>query len=68
MQLYAGLTLGLRPANERQLYLLMASLIGWAQAKNQPRYDCELYICNCDCTHYMESLPEVKEYWLTGDS
>ena len=27
-----GLILGLRPANERRCYFVMASLIGWAQA------------------------------------
>ena len=27
-----GLILGLRPANERQRYFVMTSLIGWAQA------------------------------------
>ena len=27
----AGLILGLRPANERQRYIVMTSLIGWAQ-------------------------------------
>ena len=27
----AGLILGLRPANERQHYFVMTSLIGWAQ-------------------------------------
>ena len=27
----AGLILGLRPANERQRYFVMTSLIGWAQ-------------------------------------
>ena len=29
---YAGLILGLHPANERQRYFVTASLIGWAQA------------------------------------
>ena len=28
--------LGLRPANERRRYKVTPSLIGWAQAKNQP--------------------------------
>ena len=28
----AGLILGLRPANERQCYIVTASLIGWVQA------------------------------------
>ena len=32
---YAGLILGLRPANERRLYKV-TSLIGWAQTYNQP--------------------------------
>ena len=31
-----GLIPGLRPANERRRYFVMASLIGWAQAQNQP--------------------------------
>ena len=31
-----GLILGLRPANERLHYFVMTSLIGWAQAQNQP--------------------------------
>ena len=31
-----GLILGLHPANERRRYFVMASLIGWVQAKNQP--------------------------------
>ena len=33
-----GLILGLRPTNERRCYFVMASLIGWVQAKNQPCY------------------------------
>ena len=32
----SGLILGLRPANERRRYFVTASLIGWAQAQNQP--------------------------------
>ena len=32
----AGLILGLRPANERWCYFVTTSLIGWAQAYNQP--------------------------------
>ena len=28
---YTGLILGLRPANERLLYFVMTSLIGWVQ-------------------------------------
>ena len=28
---YAGLILGLRPANERRRYFVTTSLIGWAQ-------------------------------------
>ena len=32
----AGLILGLRPANERRRYFVTTSLIGWAQAENQP--------------------------------
>ena len=31
-----GLILGLRPANERRRYFVTTSLIGWAQASNQP--------------------------------
>ena len=31
-----GLILGLHPANERRRYFVTTSLIGWAQAKNQP--------------------------------
>ena len=31
-----GLILGLRPANERRRYKVTPSLIGWAQAWNQP--------------------------------
>ena len=31
-----GLILGLRPANERRRYFVPTSLIGWAQAWNQP--------------------------------
>ena len=30
-QSYTGLTLGLRPANERRRYTVTPSLIGWAQ-------------------------------------
>ena len=33
---YAGLILGLRPANERRRYFLTTSLFGWAQTLNQP--------------------------------
>ena len=33
---YTELYLGLRPANERWRYFVTMSLIGWAQAKNQP--------------------------------
>ena len=33
----SGLILGLRPANERRDYFVTTSLIGWAQAENQPR-------------------------------
>ena len=29
---YAGLILGLPPANEKQRYIVTTSLIGWAQA------------------------------------
>ena len=32
----AGLVLGLPPANERRLYKVTPSLIGWAQTYNQP--------------------------------
>ena len=32
----AGMILGLRPANERRRYSVTTSLIGWAQAQNQP--------------------------------
>ena len=35
----AGLILGLCPANGRQHYFVTTSLIGWAQAKNQPCKD-----------------------------
>ena len=35
---YSGLILGLRPANERCRYKVMASLIGWAITWNQPWY------------------------------
>ena len=31
-----GLTLGLRPANERRRYFVTTSLIGWTQALNHP--------------------------------
>ena len=31
-KIYAGLILGLRPANERRRYKVTPSLIGWAQA------------------------------------
>ena len=34
----SGLILGLRPANERRRYFVTTSLIGWAQAYNQPWY------------------------------
>ena len=33
---YAGLILGLCPANERRRYFVTTSLIGWVQAKHQP--------------------------------
>ena len=33
---HSELILGLRPANERRLYFVTPSLIGWAQAYNQP--------------------------------
>ena len=33
---YTRLILGLCPANERRHYFVMTSLIGWAQAYNQP--------------------------------
>ena len=36
MYMVAGLILGLRPANERQRYFVTMSLIGLAQAYNQP--------------------------------
>ena len=32
----SGLILGLRPANERRRYFVTTSIIGWAQAWNQP--------------------------------
>ena len=32
----SGLILGLHPANERRRYFVATSLIGWAQAYNQP--------------------------------
>ena len=35
---YAGLILVLLPANERRRYFVTMSLIGWAQAQNQPWY------------------------------
>ena len=31
-----GPIVGLRPANERRRYFVTTSLIGWAQAQNQP--------------------------------
>ena len=33
---YTGLILGLRPASKRRGYFVKTSLIGWAQAYNQP--------------------------------
>ena len=41
---YTGTIPGLRPANERRRYKVTPSLIGWAQAKNQPR----VYVCVYD--------------------
>ena len=35
--IYAGLILGLRPANERRRYFVTTSLIGWAQAIPEAR-------------------------------
>ena len=35
-QTISGLILSLRPANERRLYFVTSSLIGWAQTYNQP--------------------------------
>ena len=35
-QYIPGLILGLHPANERPRYFVTKSLIGWAQAQNQP--------------------------------
>ena len=32
LEAYAGLILGLRPANERLCYFVTTSLIGWVQA------------------------------------
>ena len=37
-----GLILGLRPANERRRYFITTSLIGWAQAENQPCIICAI--------------------------
>ena len=34
--IYAGLILGLRPANKRYRYKVTPSHIGWVQAYNQP--------------------------------
>ena len=48
--IFSGLTLGLRPANERRRYFVTTSLVGWVQAWNQP---CVLYvmiICNLKIT------------------
>ena len=45
MYMWAALILGLRPANERRRYFVTTSLIGWAQAKNQPWW-VTLYILN----------------------
>ena len=36
IQEISGPILGLRPANERRRYCVTTSLIGWAQAQNQP--------------------------------
>ena len=36
---YTRLILGLRPANERQHYLVAMSLIGWDQVLNKPWYN-----------------------------
>ena len=36
--------LGLRPANDRRRYFVTTSLIGWAQAYNQPWYNIGLHV------------------------
>ena len=51
----SALILGLRPANERRRYFVTTSLIGRAQAKNQPstatEHICDLVSATCNVAH-----------------
>ena len=48
---YAGLIPGLRPAKERWHHLVTTSLIGWAQAWNQPWVDIALFFMPLQWRH-----------------
>ena len=57
----SGPNLGLRPANERRRYFVTTSLIGWAQAWNQPRYFDTDYLCQRRlCFHRRSSVLSVS--------
>ena len=56
LSLWTGLILGFRPANERRRYFVTASLIGWAQSKNQPW-------CRIVLRRYR--FRRANKYWLT---
>ena len=53
----SGLSLGLRPANERRRYFVTTSLIGWTQANNQPR-----------CSYSLEWSMQRKQILYCNDT
>ena len=47
-----GNILWMLPANERWLYIVTSSLIGWAHTQNDPRYHHQR-MCYCHCAYHM---------------
>ena len=61
----SGLILGLRPTNERRRYFVMTSLIGWAQASNQPCTCLQniIWCCVCHGNWYPVKYSVLSKFW-----